>query len=1833
MPFVVAAAVAVAGAALLPAAIGAVVVGAAVLAGGLSLLSSKSGSGSGSKPVQRLNKTINPEEPRKIIFGKTASALDLRFWEVWGPNATYYDEVIALASHRINSVQEFYLENALALDASGTAPAKYTDSYGQTQGGYNGVLSRSVNLGAYGQSALSVGSGAQWTSASKFDGVAHMCLHWVPNDKQLPNGIPSRYTQVIEGAPVYDPRRDSTVPGGSGSHRITDRTTWDYAALDSNSVPIGRNNALQVLWYLLGWYVPNAQTSEMVLTCGRGIDPSDINLASFITAANNCEAAGYYTDCILSTGDAHTDNEDKLTASGLIGTLIDPGGLWSYYANVDDSATIDAYLTDDDFTDRASTTWNDFLPMSEQFVQVAGKFNDPGPLALYQPRAYPLVRDTTYEANLGVKRRKTIDFDVVQDSLLAQKLARLALNMGQYQGELTGSVNYRVMKAQLWSVVSYTSDRFGWTKLFRVRNFTISPRDGVQVVLREINSSIWSAGSVTTPIAISAGKRFDPRQEVAVAGLTASAYTSAASDGTTLDGMLLSWTMAPANVLRTEIQYKQSTASSWETLAPINGDTNSVAVANLLSSTTYNVRARHITSFEVESAWVNLSPNFTVGNSRRVPWATVAGTTNAPASNATVGAVTGSNLTSPTYGTLTDANVYTPLGTAAAITSQGALATQNNVNLGTQVTGQLGTGNAASGLVNSNVSLSASGALLNAGGGQVTPQGLSTVGQFGGANLCQNSDFASVTGGIPDGYSIYNNGGISITSTVTVGAGAIAGAAMWRIQANAAITSSFGFFMNDLANSKPFGPYQPNTSYVFSFYAKAGNSSLVGQQLGLGYNHGPATLTFLVDPALTTSWQRYVLVFNFGSNTVDNNFPFVSIANWSGPSGSQLDFSCFQMQVGDAVTAWAPAASAFNLTYGLSGPTIYSLKPAQANADVTASNTAAAISGQGPLATVPSATPYSNASITTNADGTLNNAGGGTAPNLASISGALDLSGAKITNKDTSYLSDGAGLGTRAVWGNVSSRPANVAALTGSETINNATLQSALTGGSVVPAQSGSITGQTAWATYSGLTPSNVAGQVSGLTASGQLQPGYLGINDPTNQIGNPVFDNGSASGWLLTSGTIMGAAASGVPSSAPAAHVCYAPVQTATNSDNFWNQQIDVVPGETYYFEMWVAPSASPAPNSLIQILMHVADATNAYQTWATVAYDATYSGGWRKLSGTATIPATVDGIHVPAKLRFWQNISYHAGPQGGWYWTKAVLKRVTKTGETLVSATYGTLTDTNIYTPLGTAAAISGQGGLATKNQAAWGSDVSNIPYAVITQNFFDTADWYVGSTLSAAYLSPNVNTGTYNTVLSLQGPGGTNEPVLKMVSDANGGPQGGFDCYTFQTSKGYDPTSSYRLSIWAYQTASNGNIYLGTGANSSPIVYDMGGSGNNNPYFWVGGLPTLNKWYLIIGYVHGAGSTDGDSGLSGVYDPATGARVLAGFDFRQNASSTVLGIRSYQYYTLSAGVTAYLARPRIEKVSEALPSVAALMSSGAVLNSALQSALTGGSVIPAQSAAITGQGSLATKNNIDPSTSDVAAKGSIPPTVPDNAFSYTSTTSSISITWPAMTVYRSDGTTVSISSGSQSISGLSAGQYYGFYPFVADSGGTTGTISFANGASGSAGSPAIAYTGGSSAAGAAVMYARGNIPLYRLTTTTPSSGTGGGGGGGYACLHPSMQIGEHSAGQLRPGDLVPAPGGLVPVKTVRRKPCSEWFVINSGDIEIARVTRYHRLHLATGQEVRACEVRLGDLLATAGDHVEVTGLRLDFAEADLVEIHLDDPHLYHLGPVALLCHNPKP
>ena len=132
----------------------------------------------------------------------------------------------------------------------------------------------------------------------------------------------------------------------------------------------------------------------------------------------------------------------------------------------------------------------------------------------------------------------------------------------------------------------------------------------------------------------------------------------------------------------------------------------------------------------------------------------------------------------------------------------------------------------------------------------------------------------------------------------------------------------------------------------------------------------------------------------------------------------------------------------------------------------------------------------------------------------------------------------------------------------------------------------------------------------------------------------------------------------------------------------------------------------------------------------------------------------------------------------------------------------------------------------------------------------------------------------------------------------------------------------------------------------------------------------------------------------------------------------------------------------------------------------------------------------------------------------------FSYTSTTTTVSISWSSFTVFYANNTTATIGSGSQSITGLSASSTYYFYPYLDSS----NTVHFAA-VSGGLGSPAILYKPQSPTA-AQVINLQSNTALSNggIQAITPTSGGGGGSGGGSGiCLQAGQFVESQSRGVI--------------------------------------------------------------------------------------------------------------
>lgn len=431
--------------------------------------------------VDRLQRTVVPSAARKIVFGRTAAGADERFFETFGAKKDQHAQVIALASHKC-SVKEFYVENDLTW--SNGSLAAHTD----------GISSfRAVDEGSP-SNAQAMGSGAYWTASSSFSGCSYLAITYRLDSKAWPQGLPSKITTKVEGCPVYDPRLDSTR-GGAGSHRVDDQSTW---AFHHGSVEIGRNPALCLLTYLIGWRVNGK------LMWGMGVPISRINLDNFRVYANVCEervqtADGsttqrYTADGIVSTADSHESIISALTAAMGSCKLTDVGGQYSFVGGYDDSLGPKQSFSADDLRggvgSPAPFIWTPAGPSRETYNIVRGQFADPA--QLYQLVDWGQV-ETDPLAD-GVERTLSLNLGFVSRAETCQRIAkqflmREAVTPGFFQAVF----GPRAFGCQVGSLVTLSLPAMGWNnKLFRVEKQDEDPDLNFPMTLREESPLVYA---------------------------------------------------------------------------------------------------------------------------------------------------------------------------------------------------------------------------------------------------------------------------------------------------------------------------------------------------------------------------------------------------------------------------------------------------------------------------------------------------------------------------------------------------------------------------------------------------------------------------------------------------------------------------------------------------------------------------------------------------------------------------------------------------------------------------------------------------------------------------------------------------------------------------------------------------------------------------------------------------------------------------------------------------------------------------------------------------------------------------------------------------------------------------------------------------------------------------------------------------------------------------------------------------------------------------------------------------------------------------------------------
>ncbi len=325
----------------------------------------------------------------------------------------------------------------------------------------------------------------KWTADHRLRGQAGIVITLDLEDQRFQGGLPN-ITAEGSWALVYDPRKDSTQPGGSGAHRYTDPATWEWSA----------NPALCTADWLC---------SELGYAC----DPaSDIDWAYVMAAANACDATGTFDDgsgpysaARYTCNGAFTSQESRegvledLTES-MAGWAV-PAAQWQVMAGAW-TPPVDT-LTDDDLAGSIEVVQAD-TPTESLINSARGRYIPSGKSAPTEANP-PYTNPTLVTADQGVALFEDFALPYTTSNARVRDLLRVKVEQRRNGLLITYPAKLRKWGLRVGERVYVVSSTYGWAapgKAFRITDRRYSLQAPVNLLLQEDDPSIWDQADAAT---------------------------------------------------------------------------------------------------------------------------------------------------------------------------------------------------------------------------------------------------------------------------------------------------------------------------------------------------------------------------------------------------------------------------------------------------------------------------------------------------------------------------------------------------------------------------------------------------------------------------------------------------------------------------------------------------------------------------------------------------------------------------------------------------------------------------------------------------------------------------------------------------------------------------------------------------------------------------------------------------------------------------------------------------------------------------------------------------------------------------------------------------------------------------------------------------------------------------------------------------------------------------------------------------------------------------------------------------------------------------------------
>ena len=310
-------------------------------------------------------------------------------------------------------------------------------------------------------------------------GICYAVVNFRSHNSMWSGGIEPVF--VLDGMPLYDPRLDSAV-GGSGPHRWGQPETYSRTF---NPIVIAYNAARGI-----------ALTGGDVYGGGYGFD--DLPLGRWVAAMNVCDARGYEFGAEVNI--VETEPADLIDAciEACAGQIAPVGGQLLVQVGAPDVPVWS--ISDDDVSAEDGVQFDPIRGLADRVNAVQGSYV--APAQLWEPRALPLLKNPTFEAEDG-GRRLPADLPLagVYKAAQAQELVENYLRDGRRQRTHTMVLAPDAARLSMFDTIALTRPQDGYqNKLVEVVGFQQRTDDTFCVVtLREVDPADYTPPAQPLP--------------------------------------------------------------------------------------------------------------------------------------------------------------------------------------------------------------------------------------------------------------------------------------------------------------------------------------------------------------------------------------------------------------------------------------------------------------------------------------------------------------------------------------------------------------------------------------------------------------------------------------------------------------------------------------------------------------------------------------------------------------------------------------------------------------------------------------------------------------------------------------------------------------------------------------------------------------------------------------------------------------------------------------------------------------------------------------------------------------------------------------------------------------------------------------------------------------------------------------------------------------------------------------------------------------------------------------------------------------------------------------